>query len=132
VYAVNIKCPTKPSFKHICLKTYALYKTFGQKYIFVVEQHKTRLFGWKAIDVSSIYACGKQSISSVSKMISDDRKHSSIPADVNNVLPTARVGSGGGENNANTRSFGKCLYNFNKGNSGVLTEGSWVGELSWN
>ena len=24
---------------------------------------------------------------------------SSIPADVNNVLPTARVGSGGGENN---------------------------------
>ena len=87
-------------------------RTFGQQYIFVFEQHKTRLFGWKAIAVSSIYACGKQSISSVSKIISDDRKNSSIPADVNNVLPTARVGSGGGENNgsdmyANTRSFGK-------------------------
>jgi hypothetical protein len=91
----------------------------------------------KAIAVSSIYACGKQSISSVSEIISDDRKNSSIPGDVNNVLPTARVGSGGGENYgsemyANTRSFGKCSYNFNKGNSGVLAEGSWVGELSRN
>ena len=86
-------------------------------------------FGWKTISVASISACGNQSFSGVSKIISDDRKNSSIPADVNNVLPTARVGSGGGKNNgsemyANTRSFGKCAYNFTKGNNGVLAEGS--------
>ena len=96
---------------------------------------KNQLFGWKAISLSSISACGKQSISSVSKIIADDSKNSSIPADVNNVLLTARVGSGGGENNssemyANTQSFGKCSYNFNKGNNGVLAEGSWVGDVS--
>ena len=96
---------------------------------------KAGLYGWKTISVSSISACGKQSISSVSKIIADDSKNSSIPADVNNVLLTARVGSGGGENNssemyANTHSFGKCSYNFNKGNNGVLAEGSWVGDVS--
>jgi hypothetical protein len=72
---------------------------------------------------------------SVSKIIYDDRQKSSFPADVNNVLPTVRVGSGGGKNNgsemyANTQSFGKCSYNFNNGNNGVSAKGSWVGELS--
>ena len=30
----------------------------------------------------------------------------------------------------NTRSFGKCSYNFNKENNSVLVEGTWVGDLS--
>ena len=95
---------------------------------------KTGLFGWKTISVSSISAYGNQSISGVSEIISDNSKTSRISADVKSGLLTARVGSGGGENNgselySNTRSFGKCSYNFNKGNSGVLADGSWVGEL---
>jgi hypothetical protein len=89
---------------------------------------KTGLFGWKTISVSSISPC-------VSKIISDDSKNPSISADVKSGLLTARVGSGGGENNgselySNTRSFVKCSYNFNKENNGVLAEGSWVGDLS--
>ena len=96
---------------------------------------KTGLFGWKTISVSSISAYGNQSISGVSEIISDNSKNSSISADVKSGLLTARVGSGGGENNgselyANTHSFGKCSYNFNNENNGVLAEGSWVGDLS--
>ena len=96
---------------------------------------KKGLFGWKTTSVSSISASGKQNIYSVSKIISDDSKNSSISADAKSGLLTARVGSGGGENNssemyANTQSFGKCSYNFNKGNNGVLAEGSWVGDVS--
>jgi hypothetical protein len=84
---------------------------------------KTGLFGWKTISVSSISVCGNQSIS-------DGSKHSSISAG----LLTARVGSGGGENNgsemyANTQSFRKYLSIINKGNNGVLAEGSEVGDL---
>ena len=56
-------------------------------------------FGWKTISVASISACGNQSFSGVSKIISDDSKNSSISADAKSGLLTARVGSGGGENN---------------------------------
>ena len=55
-------------------------------------------FGWKTISVASISACGNQSFSGVSKIISDDSKNSSISADAKSGLLTARVGSGGGEN----------------------------------
>ena len=76
--------------------------------------------------------CINRSISGVSKEISDGSKHSSISAG----LLTARVGSGVGENNdngsemyANTRSFRKQSSIINKGNNGVLAEGSEVGDL---
>ena len=50
------------------------------------------------------------------------------------MLLTARVGSGGGENNgskmyANTQSLTKYSNIINKGNNGVLVEGSEVGDL---
>ena len=60
---------------------------------------KTGLFGWKTISVASISACGNQRFSGVSKIMSDYSKNSTISADVKSGLLTARVGSGGGENN---------------------------------
>ena len=78
----------------------------------------------------TISVSGNQIISAVSKEISDGSKHSSFSA----RLLTARVGSGGGENNgskmyANTRSLTKYSNIINKGNNGVLVEGSEVGDL---
>ena len=66
--------------------------------------------------------------------MSDYSKNATISAEVKSGLLTARVGSGGGENNgsdmyANTRSFRKHSSKINKGNNGVLAEGSKVGDL---
>ena len=79
----------------------------------------------------TISVSGNRIISAVSKEISDGSKHSSISAG----LLTARVGSGGGENNgsemyANTQSFRKYSSIINKENNSVLVEGTWVGDLS--
>jgi hypothetical protein len=78
----------------------------------------------------TISVSGNQSIAAVSKEISDGSKHSSFSA----MLITARVGSGGGENNgsemyANIRRFTKYSNIINKGNNGVLAESSEVGDL---